>query len=203
MIYKVQKNEIKRASSVLADSFKDDPLWDKLFNNIGDKKIHYPIVAELFLQYLDEYGEIHASSNNFEGVMALTYDEYSFMSLWRMIRSGAILKLFRLGLKGIMNTLKMDRVFTPLENARRKIMKDRQYIYLQMLGVSSDNQGQGHGTQLLKYLIKRSEEENLPIYLETETEVNVEYYKKFGFEVVGEMTLPIIHQPMWAMKREI
>lgn len=71
------------------------------------------------------------------------------------------------------------------------------------LGVSSANQGQGYGTQLLNDLIERGKKENLPIYLETETEVNVEYYKKFGFEVVKEMILPIINQPMWVMKREL
>ena len=69
--------------------------------------------------------------------------------------------------------------------------------------MSSAIQGQGHGTKLLNHLIERGKKENLPIYLETETEVNVKYYKKFGFEVVKEMILPIINQPMWIMIREL
>ena len=56
---------------------------------------------------------------------------------------------------------------------------------------------------MLKELIAMTDEVKLPIYLETETESNVRFYKRFGFKTLEQMNLPAINQPMWAMIREI
>ena len=55
---------------------------------------------------------------------------------------------------------------------------------------------------MLNALIQASEKTKIPIYLDTETERNVKWYERFGFKTVEQMTLPVIEQPMWAMKRE-
>ena len=49
------------------------------------------------------------------------------------------------------------------------------FVYLQIIGVASENQGKGHGGKLLKELLVMTDEAKLPIYLETETESNVRF----------------------------
>jgi len=38
--------------------------------------------------------------------------------------------------------------------------------------------------------------------LETETEDNVRFYEKYGFETVKKTNLLVVDLPMWEMKRE-
>ena len=67
----------------------------------------------------------------------------------------------------------VGKIMEPLDkllySERINNMKDRNFIYLMIIGVDSKHQGKGHGGKLIRALIKKSEELNLPIYLETET----------------------------------
>jgi len=97
---------------------------------------------------------------------------------------------------------KMKPVFEPLEADRRANMKGRSYIYLVIIGVSSQFQGQGFGGKLLEALIEESEQVGIPVYLETSTERNVRMYKGLGFRLLNQITLPVIDVPQWEMVRE-
>jgi ribosomal protein S18 acetylase RimI-like enzyme len=97
---------------------------------------------------------------------------------------------------------KQGQIFGSLQADRKAHMKRRTYIYLMVLGVASEFQGQGFGGKLLRALIEESEQAGIPIYVETETESNVEMYKRFGFRVLDQITLPIINLPQWEMARE-
>ena len=199
MPYKVKKNELSQSAGVLAEAFQDDPLWNKIIAEGDDKSKKHPIVAEILLRYCFKFGEVYASSENLEGVMAITQDKKSYMNLWGLLTSGAILPFMRLGGKSL---AKMSNAFTPLDKARYKQMKGKSFIYLQVIGVSKDKQGKGHGRLLLQWLIEKSRQAGIPIYLETETERNVTLYEKLGFKTLEKMTLPVIQQPMWTMIRE-
>jgi len=82
-------------------------------------------------------------------------------------------------------------------------MKNRSFAYLQIIGVASENQGKGYGGKLLREFIAVADEVKIPIYLETETESNVNLYEQFDFKTLEKMNLPVINQPMWAMMREV
>jgi GNAT superfamily N-acetyltransferase len=56
-------------------------------------------------------------------------------------------------------------------------------------GVEPALQGRGIGTQVLHEYCRGLDEVGLVGYLETDKEVNVRLYQRFGFEVVGESTV--------------
>ncbi|MBN2650826.1 MAG: GNAT family N-acetyltransferase, partial [Spirochaetales bacterium] len=199
-LHKVNKSEIRQATVVLADAFKDDPLFKKLFGDAVKNSHKYTLVAKFMIRYCYKYGYVYASSEKFEGIMAITQDEYSYMSLWRMIRSGSIFPIFSIG---FISFMKIASALSPMDGTRKKHMKNKSFAYLQIIGVALENQGKGHGGKLLKELIAVADEAKLPIYLETETERNVHLYERFGFTILEEMTLPVISQPMWIMLREV
>lgn len=199
-LHKVNKSEIRRATLVLADAFKDDPLFKILFGDAVKNSYKYTLVAKFMLKYCYKYGNVYASSEKFEGIMAVTQDEYTYMSLWRMIRSGSIFPFLSIGFKSFM---KVSGALSPMDAIRKKHMGNESFAYLQIIGVASENQGKGYGGNLLKELIAMTDEVKLPIYLETETESNVSLYERFGFKTLEEINLPFINQPMWAMIREI
>lgn len=192
-LHKVRKSELEKASIVLADAFKEDPLFKILFGDAAENSYKYTLVAKFMIKYCYTYGDVYASSEKFEGIMAITQDEYTYMSLWRMIRSGSIFPFISIGFKSFM---KVSSALSPIDEVRKKHMRKKSYVYLQIIGVASENQGKGYGGKLLKELLAMADEVKLPIYLETETESNVHLYERFGFKTLEQMNLLVINQPM-------
>lgn len=199
-LHKVKKNEIHKASEVLADAFKNDPLFKALFGDAIDNEKKYFLTAKFMIKYCYKYGEVYASSENFEGIMAITQSKYSYTSLWRIIRSASIFPIISIGFKSF---LKIAGALSPIDEIRKKHMKNKAFAYLQIIGVSSNNQGQGYGSKMLREFITKATKTKIPIYLETETESNANLYEHFGFKTLEKINLPIINQPMWIMLREV
>ena len=75
------------------------------------------------------------------------------------------------------------------------------HYYLGVLGADPARQRGGVGTALLEPVLRRCDEEGIGAYLESSKPDNVPYYRRFGFEVRQELTLPK-GPPTWLMWRE-
>jgi len=62
--------------------------------------------------------------------------------------------------------------------------------YLQLLATHPDWQRQGLGAALMASKFEQADADGLPCHLETETVVNVAYYRRHGFEVHAEFDIP-------------
>jgi GNAT superfamily N-acetyltransferase len=75
------------------------------------------------------------------------------------------------------------------------------HYYLEVIGTDPVKQSKGHGAALMNAVLEKADAEGVGAYLESSKDTNVPYYRKFGFEVVGE-----IHHPngptMWRMWRD-
>lgn len=196
--YRLTDADTFRASKAMADAFGEDPLWRKIFEGERDLQRRYQACFEVPIRHCLRFGEVHATSEALEGVVATVPGERSTMSLRTMLRSGALGAGLRMGATASkrMADLKI------LDSDRKRHTAGRTYSYLLILGVRSAHQGKGLGASLLRGLIERCDSEQLPIYLETETENNVALYRHFGFEVVQHLTLEKLGLPMWEMMRE-
>ena len=67
-IYRVTKNEVRKASLVLGTAFHDDPLWSQVIPNEAERKQKLPLILEINLKYALRYGEVYATSENLEGI---------------------------------------------------------------------------------------------------------------------------------------
>jgi len=199
-LYKLQKKDIPKVGAVLADAFQHDPVWKKVFE--GESKIDQKFCAffETPIRYCLKYGEVYTISENLEGIAAWVPGDLADMTVWRLIRSGAIRSGMKMGAK---LAKKMKPVFKQLQKDRKENMKGKLFIYLLIIGVASKFQGQGFGGKLLRALIEKSERVGIALYLETEAEDNVKMYERFGFKLVKQITLPGINLPMWEMVREL
>ena len=192
-LYKLKKQDIKKAANVLFNAFSDDPVWKEIFND-EDK---YRVQFEIMVRFCMKYGNVFSTSDNFEGVMAITPHDKD-MNLWRIIRSGA----FFLSMKISSATKKMAPIFKLIEE-EKKNLDIGPYIHLLIMGVSQEFQGKGFGGKLLRVIVEKAEIERKPMYLETQNEKNVTLYEKYGFYVVKKINLSDpINLPMWLMVRE-
>ncbi|MBN1375998.1 MAG: GNAT family N-acetyltransferase [Dehalococcoidia bacterium] len=64
----------------------------------------------------------------------------------------------------------------------KNLMKEKHY-YLLFLGIDTDWQGKGIGSQLISPILQRADKEGITCYLETNTEIDVKFYAKHGFQV--------------------
>ncbi len=63
--------------------------------------------------------------------------------------------------------------------------------YLIMIGVRPSEQGKGAGGQLVQHIVKQAQADHHAhgIALDTENKSNLEYYKRFGFQLYCESQL--------------
>ena len=67
---------------------------------------------------------------------------------------------------------------------------DEEHWYLQLLATHPDRQRRGLGAALMAAKFAETDAAGLPCHLETETLVNVAYYRRHGFEVHAEFDIP-------------
>lgn len=61
--------------------------------------------------------------------------------------------------------------------------------YLMTVGARRARQGQGLGSQLVELGTSQADDASVPCYLETGTDSNIAFYRKRGFEVIGQADL--------------
>jgi len=198
-IYRLNKEDIAKGAQVLYRAFSEDPFWEKVFNGESDVENKRLAFFEMPLRQGLYYGEAYAPSKDLEGIGVLMPNDKINMTLSMTIRCGA-LKAGRI--MGMSMGRKLTRLFKSLEEDHKTNMGKRDYLYLSILGVDSDQQGKGYGGALLRSFIETSSKREMPLYLETETEENVQFYEKFGFKVIKKMVLPFVEHPLWEMVRE-
>ena len=199
MLYRVQKQDIKRAATVLADAFQRDPLWNKLYEGEPNTEKRFCAFFEGSVRYCMKYGEVYAPSEDLEGIMGWTPGKLADVNWWRGIRCGSVGLVMRMGMSTMM---KMQKIFKPITEDRQEHMAGHDYLYLSVIGVASELQGKGFGRKLIDAAIEKTEREGLQLYLDTETEENVKMYKHFGFKLLKKVSLPILELPMWEMVRK-
>lgn len=197
-LYRLPRQDAARGAAMLADAFQEDPVWRALFD--GQATLAQRRAAfETPLLYTCRYGQAWASSPALEGVIAWTPGQRARMSLSGLLGSGALWAGLRMG--GLLSA-RVQAVFRPIEADREAHLRGREYLYVVILGVAPQQQGQGIGGRLLRAAIAESERQGLPLYLETETERNVAFYARHGFRTLQQVMLPIVNLPMWEMIRE-
>ena len=199
MLYRVQKGDIPQAGKVLADAFQRDPAWNKIFEGESDIEKRFRAVFEVSVRFGLKYGEVYATSESLEGIVAWIPGKYANMNTWHMIRSGCMGSVIRLGLQA---SKKMGSVYKPLTEYRREYMAGHTFLYLLVFGVATELQGKGLGGKLIAAAIKKSECEGLQLYVGAGSEENVKMYEHFGFRLLKRIILPIIDLPEWEMVRE-
>ena len=188
-----------RASEVLTQAFHDDPMWTTIFPEKEERTRSLGWLWEALVGYCLVYGEVYTTSQ-VKGVACWLAPGNTELTLWRSLRTGfgfvrAVMKYegeARRRFMGVMN-------YTDAEHKR--LMKTRHW-YLWALGVEPNSQGQGVGGRLIQPVLARADAEGLPCYLETETEGNVVFYQKRGFDVLSAGEVPGHGVKIWTMVKK-
>lgn len=198
-LYRLTKEDIPRAVGCLKDAFRDDPLWTEVFKNDPDKDNALSGFFTCPLLYGMKFGKVYATSPEIEGVAAWVHGKYAEMTMWRMLRCGALLYGAKMGRETVRNLSIVSKQLGP---DRKRLMKNKPYLYLMVIGMFSQAQGKGLGSKLVGAMIEECARERLHLYLETEKEENLSFYEQHGLTVLQKIVFKKINLPMWLMERK-
>ncbi len=198
-LHPLDRQEIPKAAEKLKDAFRDDPLWAEVFKNDPHREKSLSSFFTCPLLYGLKFGKVYATSAKLEAIAAWVPGKYSNMTMWGMLRCGALSYGTKMGKEAIGNLSIISKQLVP---DRKKQMKGKSYLYLLIIGVVSSAQRKGFGSQMMDVICQEADRKGLYVYLETEKEENLPFYEKHGFGVLQKITFKKLHVPMWEMARK-
>ncbi len=183
--------DVDGMADALARAFQDDPVMRWLFGEAPPRPMRYtkPFFAHEGRRHLKH--EVVYTADGHPG--AAYWDPPGH---WKTSTLGMI-TLAPVMIRGIgLRTVKALQGLTRMEKAHAD---HPEHYYLAVLGTRPDHQGQGVGSALMAPVLATCDEEGLGAYLESSKESNIPFYRRHGFEVVGEVTFPSgpTIWPMW------
>jgi ribosomal protein S18 acetylase RimI-like enzyme len=179
----LRPSEASQAARVLTRAFADDEAWRTIFPADATRATVLPRLWRAVVGYSLRYGEVWTTPDG-AGVACALGPGRSFVTPWREMRTGLRFSRLIAGLSResrrsfLSATLVIDRL-------HRQAMPGP-HEYLWALGVDTTRQGEGTGSALVSAFVARADEARLPAYLETETERNVSFYRRHGFDILRE-----------------
>jgi ribosomal protein S18 acetylase RimI-like enzyme len=197
-VVELRPEHSKVAAETLTRAFVDDPLWTLLLPDAETRAQNLRRLWGGVLRFSRTYGEIHTTPAT-QGVACWIAPGKTRMSLWQQARTGMTLP------RALMSFPRDDRrralaVLQLIDRSHRELAREPHW-YLLVLGVAPESQRQGIGGSLLEPVLRKAGQRGLPCYLDTESEANVAFYAKRGFEVVHEGILPGSALRIWFMVR--
>lgn len=194
----LKKSQIDQSVRVLASAFAGDVMWEAILPDAEERNRVMPVLWRGVIAYCQRYGIVQTTPD-FTGIAAWTKPGHAHPTLWELVRTGFLLP------RSVMMMSKSSRdrfirVMKQIEALHRELMPQPHW-YLWTLGVDPSYQSQGIGGSLLKPGMTRAQEAGIPCYLETETEANVAFYRKRGFELLHEAEFPETGFQLWFMHK--
>lgn len=193
-IVRLPPDRYAEASVVLARAFQDDPAWSWVLPNPRRREALLPWLFRVAFETTEAQGwtsagELVGCARWFEpGPPPVHFGALLGALLLTPLRLREATRRF-LAYGRAVETLRLDTVREP-------------HWYLAGLGVDPDWRRQGIGAALLRPGIEASQRDGAPCVLLTNTQTNIAFYARHGFEVIRAGTTPPGGPPAWVMRRK-
>ncbi|MCX8065050.1 MAG: GNAT family N-acetyltransferase [Candidatus Hydrogenedentes bacterium] len=176
----IKPSEIESAGEVLTRAFFDDDLVKYMFPDEAFRKSFLPWIYSKWVGVLANYNSVFVDDDMKGVIVCLPPPLYLGVSLMDQVRGGLLGVIPRLGMRRIWRPF---RVFLDNMKRTRNEVTVPTWI-IDVLGVSPQYQRKGIGSLLVREILKRAEEENVPAYVITHKLENVKFYEKNGFKLI-------------------
>lgn len=183
-VVRLGMDDLEWMTDLLTEAFLTESPTTQLF--LGPKRT---LQTRYFMRcscaYALLFGECYATADR-QGVALWLLPENTAMSVGKMYKAGMLSAPFHMGLSAFSRFMR----FAAHTDKLHRIAAPMPHYYLFALGVLPSSQGKGTGGQLVQTMLKRTDHEGFPTYLETQSQRNVELYKKLGYSVAVEGPFP-------------
>jgi ribosomal protein S18 acetylase RimI-like enzyme len=180
----LEKSDISEASRVLSEAMLKNPLHIAVFQGHGEKE--RKIIEKMFFELLSDLPDI----------TFLAWINRQIVGVMRMKScDGRKVSNEHAQIDDVDN-LDWRKSYWHNEWARQDSLN--QHWHLGPIGVLPSHQEKGIGTKLLSRFCQEVDACLSPAYLETDTDKNVQFYERFGFEVAKETKIfDVKNSYMW------
>jgi ribosomal protein S18 acetylase RimI-like enzyme len=180
----LEKSDISDASSVLSEAMLNVPLHIAVFQGDGEKERE--MIEKMFFELLSAL----------PGITFLARMNRQIVAVMRMKScTGSKVSNEHVQSGDVPN---LDWRKSRWHNEWARHDPSDQHWHLGPVGVLPSHQGKGIGTELLGRFCQEVDACLSPAYLETDTDKNVRFYERFGFEVVKETEIfDVKNRYMW------
>jgi len=175
---------------IIGHSFADDPVNCWVFGGQGSISYYYTRVAKKL--YLKQ-GFGHVMEDGSGGSLWLPPGVKKHIPLWNSVDIGFSM-IRHGGLSSVTRGMAVDDAL-----ADKKPVEP--HFYLFAIGARPAQQGKGIGGKLMQAGLEQVDKDGMPAYLESSKENNTSFYRRFGFEVIEEVTPTEGCPPLWLMWR--
>jgi ribosomal protein S18 acetylase RimI-like enzyme len=179
----LRPDQQRAAALTLAEAFTTDPLLEILAPDPARRGKLGRGMMGVLVAYGMRYGHVWANDDA-SAVAIWLHPESGPMKMPRMLRAGMWRAPFILGLDGMG---RMSKAMSATEEFHKRV--EGPHWYLMTVGTRTARQGQGFGSTLVELGTSRADQAGVPCYLETGTDSNIAFYRKRGFEVIGQADL--------------
>jgi len=195
----VDRKESARAGAVLGRAFHDTEQWAAVLPDLDvrQRKLEDMFSGTVKLTFAAR--GVAERTRGFEAV-ALWLPPGRDLGFRAMVRSGFASARFTVT-PPFPNLRRLMGMLRQFDRTHKQHMPNPHW-YLMALGVDPAHQQHGFGSLLVSHGTQRADNEDMPIYVETESGANVAFYEKLGFEVHHEITINAYGLPFSLMIRE-
>ncbi|NTU62066.1 MAG: GNAT family N-acetyltransferase [Chloroflexi bacterium] len=191
--------DLDRATLVISQAFRDDPLWCYLFPDRQRRVTALPRFFGAFVNLGIRSQQAYRAGDPLEGVAIWSapqkaeakFADYLNAGFPRLIFSPLFFSFF-----------KAQSIFTRFEQMQKRYAPEPHY-YLNTIGVLPEAQGKGLASQLIKPFLTQADAQGVSVYTETMTPSNVTLYEHYGFKVVERYNVPNTELSQWAFYRPV
>ena len=174
-----RRKDLLIAADLCAEAFFESPHTRFFFPDRSQRRANAASLFRMRIRYALLYGEVQITSSELEGLAAWLPSSCAEMTTPRQIRAGGI-RLYRaVGSRAVGRM----RDVACHNDALRRRHAPSEHWFLSILAVHPSCQRQGFASHLLIPKLHESDEQRLPIYLETTEERLVPMYERYGFGV--------------------
>jgi ribosomal protein S18 acetylase RimI-like enzyme len=193
IIRKATEQDVEALAVTAGLAFENDPLLRWLGDSAENRREIGQAMLKSDWKMNNRFGQIYCEDRCQGFAVWVPPDtKHSFTENWEMMWDMARV------VKGTRRAFKQWNLYRRIGDLHPKAP----HYYLSFLGVHPDAQGQGVGHALINQILQVADAQGQPCFLETETEKNVRFYTRHGYQVVNQLESGdgLVH--VWMMWRE-
>ncbi len=198
-LFRLTEEYVEPASRILARAYYDAPSFVYQIPDASERKGNLRYLFEYAIRYGVLFGEVYSVSSDLEGIAGWIPFKKVFPTVEDQVKSGGPKVLKHLGREFTEKRMHLNDFFESMHKCNASFP----HLYLYPFGITPEFKGKGYGNILLKAMFKKIDQDNLPVYLDTDTIEDVRFLQTHGFKVMEESFIPNTNVRIWAMLRRI
>ena len=192
----LEKKDYDIFANSLAVSFKEYPLFKYFANNkYSIKKMKK--FWKVSLKTMSDKTFFLADSEEANSLAIFSPYEKGGISIWKYIKAGGLGLIPTIGLKMTKRMTSFEKFAMQIKNK----YATHNCWYLYVFVTMPEYRNKKLGSKIMKPMLRYLDEHNQDCYLETLLPINIEIYKKYGFELKEEVKVPNTDLTLYAMLR--